>query len=184
MQIRLRLAGQHNVVNALAAAAAASAAGAGLGDIEAGLAAMQPVKGRLQLKEAQSGAQILDDSYNANPSSVRAGIDVLAALDGRHWLVFGDMAELGEFAADAHEDIGRYARACGIERLFAYGPLSTRAVEAFGKGGEWFGEIDALVHALAQAGPEVRMLIKGSRVNRLERVVDALVRSDNIREAG
>ena len=182
--VRLHLAGEHNVVNALAAAAAASAAGATLTHIQTGLAAMEPVKGRLQLKTAQSGAQILDDSYNANPSSVRAGIDVLAALDGRHWLVFGDMAELGSFAAEAHEDIGRYARERGIERLFAYGPAATRAVEAFGKGGEWFTDVAALVRALSEAGPEVRMLIKGSRVNRLERVVEALERSDKLREAG
>jgi UDP-N-acetylmuramoyl-tripeptide--D-alanyl-D-alanine ligase len=145
---------------------------------------MQPVKGRLQLKRAQSGATIIDDSYNANPSSVRAGIDVLAELDGRHWLVFGDMAELGDFAQAAHEDIGRYARECGIERMFAIGPLASRAVETFGIGGEWFAEPDSLVRVLSDAGPEVRMLIKGSRVNRLERVVEALVRSDNLREAG
>ena len=94
------------------------------------------------------------------------------------------MAELGQFAAVAHEDIGRYARERGIERLFAYGPMSTRAVETFGKGGEWFTEVDALVHALADAGPDVRMLIKGSRVNRLERVVEALEHSDKLREAG
>jgi len=184
VEVELRLAGRHNVVNALAAAAAAVAAGAELRDVKDGLAAMQPVKGRLQLKRAQSGATIIDDSYNANPSSVRAGIDVLAELDGRHWLVFGDMAELGDFAQAAHEDIGRYARECGIERMFAIGPLASRAVETFGIGGEWFAEPDSLVRVLSDAGPEVRMLIKGSRVNRLERVVEALVRSDNLREAG
>jgi len=173
--IRLHLAGEHNVVNALAAAAAASAAGATLAQVQTGLAAMEPVRGRLQLKMAQSGAQILDDSYNANPSSVRAGIDVLAGLDGRHWLVFGDMAELGQFAAVAHEDIGRYARERGVERLFATGPLSALAVEAFGAGARWFPASEALSRELdATLVKGVSLLVKGSRSNRLERVVDAL----------
>ena len=100
--IDLQLAGEHNVANALAAAAAATAAGATLEHVVLGLAEMRAVRGRLQLKTARSGAWIIDDSYNANPSSVRAGIEVLAQLEGRRWLVLGDMAELGDFADAAH----------------------------------------------------------------------------------
>ena len=177
--IELHMGGRHNVANALAAAAAAVAAGARLEHIVAGLAAVRAVPGRLQFKKATSGAWIIDDSYNANPSSVRAGIEVLAELDGRKWLVLGDMAELGEFAASAHTQIGEFAREHGIERLYATGQLAAGAVESFGAGAQWFPDIHALAQALAQAlgaaASNVRMLIKGSRVNRLERVVDALV---------
>jgi UDP-N-acetylmuramoyl-tripeptide--D-alanyl-D-alanine ligase len=173
--VELRVGGKHNVMNALAAAAAATAAGARLEHIATGLGAVRPVAGRLQFKVTATGAWLIDDSYNANPSSVRAGIEVLASLEGRKWLVLGDMAELGEFAESSHTEIGTFAREHGIERLFATGSLAARAVESFGRGGQWFAESNALAGALRGAPPDVRMLIKGSRVNRLERVVDALV---------
>ena len=176
--IELSLGGAHNVANALAAAAAAAAAGATLEHIAAGLAAVRAVPGRLQFKQSASGAWLIDDSYNANPSSMRAAIEVLATLSGRKWLVLGDMGELGAFAGDAHTDIGEFARAQGIERLYATGPLMQRAVESFGAGARWYGaaaELTAALHeALRGAGPEVRLLVKGSRSNRLERVVEAL----------
>jgi UDP-N-acetylmuramoyl-tripeptide--D-alanyl-D-alanine ligase len=179
--IELSLGGAHNVANALAAAAAAASAGATLEHIAAGLAAVHAVPGRLQFKQSRSGAWLIDDSYNANPSSVRAAIEVLASLSGRKWLVLGDMGELGSFAAEAHADIGEFARAQGIERLYATGPLMQRAVDSFGAGARWFGsaaELTAAVdEALRGAGPEARLLIKGSRFNRLERVVDALTGS-------
>jgi UDP-N-acetylmuramoyl-tripeptide--D-alanyl-D-alanine ligase len=179
--IELSLGGSHNVANALAAAAAAASAGATLEHIAAGLAAVRAVPGRLQFKQSKSGAWLIDDSYNANPSSVRAAIEVLASLSGRKWLVLGDMGELGSFAAEAHAEIGEFARAQGIERLYATGPLMQRAVDSFGAGARWFGsaaELTAAVdEALRGAGPEVRLLIKGSRFNRLERVVDALTGS-------
>ena len=181
--VTLHMGGRHNVANALAAAAAASAAGAKLEHIVAGLAAMRAVAGRLQFKKALSGAWIIDDSYNANPSSMRAGIEVLAELDGKKWLVIGDMAELGDFSEVAHTEIGEFARAKGIERLFAMGGLAKLAVNRFGAGAQWFPDAQALAAALTQAlaaaaqaaGPSPRLLIKGSRVNRLERVVDVLV---------
>ncbi len=177
--ITLHMGGRHNVSNALAAAAAATAAGAGLEQIIAGLGAVRAVAGRLQFKKALSGAWIIDDSYNANPSSMHAGIEVLAELDGARWLVVGDMAELGEFAPAAHAEIGEFARAHGIQRLYAIGELAKRAVDSFGAGAEWFADAQALANALSTAlatsGQSVRLLIKGSRVNRLERVVDALV---------
>jgi len=173
--IELRMGGRHNVANALAAAAAATAAGAKLEHVVQGLGAVRAVAGRLQFKKTATGAWLIDDSYNANPSSMEAGIEVLAGLDGRKWLVMGDMAELGDFAASSHSQIGVFAREHGIERLFAIGQLAALAVESFGRGGQWFSESTALADALKGAPADVRMLIKGSRVNRLERVVDALI---------
>ena len=173
----LRTGGAHNVLNSLAAAAAAAAAGAPLEDIAAGLGDFSPVSGRLQLKAGRNDSWIIDDSYNANPSSVRAGIDVLRAVEGATWLVLGDMAELGAHAAGSHAELGAYARAAGVARVFASGPDSALAVEAFGAGGEWFADVESLIRRVeAEIGPGVTVLIKGSRVNRLERVVQALVR--------
>ena len=183
--IELHVGGRHNVANALGAAAAAAAAGARLEHIVAGLGAVRPVPGRLQLKQAACGAWIIDDSYNANPSSVEAGIEVLASVEGRRWLVLGDMAELGEFAADAHSQIGLFAREHGIERLLATGALAALAVERFGTGGQWFPDTEALTRELRQAlTADVRLLVKGSRVNRLERVVGALVHNTNDNSEG
>jgi UDP-N-acetylmuramoyl-tripeptide--D-alanyl-D-alanine ligase len=177
--IELAVGGAHNVANALAAAAAAASAGATLEHIAAGLARVRAVPGRLQFRQTTSGAWLIDDSYNANPSSVRAAIEVLASLTGRRWLVLGDMAELGEYAQQAHADIGEFARAQGVERLYATGALMARAAESFGAGAQWYADVAALTAALTQAlaaaGPEVRMLVKGSRMNRLERVVEALI---------
>jgi UDP-N-acetylmuramoyl-tripeptide--D-alanyl-D-alanine ligase len=174
--IALQAGGGHNIANALAAAAAAGAAGASLEDIAAGLAEFRAVAGRLQLKAGLRDSWIIDDSYNANPSSVRAGLDVLRTLPGPTWLVLADMAELGAHAAASHAELGRYARECRVARLFALGPESTRAVETFGTGGEWFADADALTRRLqAEIAPGVTVLVKGSRVNRLERVVQALL---------
>ena len=204
--IGLHMGGRHNVANALAAAAAAAAAGAKLEHIATGLGAMRAVAGRLQFKKALGDAWIIDDSYNANPSSMRAGIEVLGELEGTKWLVIGEMAELGEYAPAAHTEIGEFARAHGVERLFAMGGLAKLAVDSFGTGGEWFPDAQALASALVRAlaandgsatgaaatssatapssaggadrtaaAPGIRLLIKGSRVNRLERVVDTLV---------
>jgi len=173
--IALKTGGAHNISNALAAAAAASAAGASLEEIALGLADFRAVAGRLQLKAGARGSWIIDDSYNANPSSVRAGLEVLRSLPGPAWLVLGDMAELGQFAEDSHAHMGAYARDCGIKRLFAVGPQSSRAVETFGSGAEWFADTDSLTRRLqAELAPGVTVLVKGSRVNRLERVVQAL----------
>ncbi len=186
--IRLAVGGAHNVANALAAAAAAASAGASLEHIATGLAAVRAVPGRLQFKPGAGGAWLIDDSYNANPSSVRAAIEVLGSLAGRKWLVLGDMAELGEFAQAAHSAIGEFARAQGVERLYATGALAVRAVDSFGAGAQWFADVAALTAALTRelgrAGPEVRLLIKGSRVNRLERVVDALAADSTANTGG
>ena len=173
--ITLHAGGIHNVMNAVAAAAASAAAGASLAAIVAGLGEFRAVAGRLQLKPGARGSWIIDDSYNANPSSVRAGLDVLNASSGAKWLVFGDMGELGGTTDASHADIGAYARAKGVARLFALGALTPRAVETFGSGAEWFADAEALIRRLqAELAPGVTVLIKGSRVNRLERVVEAL----------
>lgn len=174
--IEVKLAGRHNVINALGAAAAAAAAGVTLNHVVAGLGAVQPVKGRLQLRKSRHGAVIIDDSYNANPSSVHAGIEVLSQLEGgRKWLVFGQMGELGDFAADAHTEIGTFARTHGVERLFAVGNDAQLTVKSFGAGAQWFADTAALSQALdAVLTPDVRLLVKGSRSNRLEKVIDAL----------
>jgi len=171
----LALAGLHNLRNALGAAAVAFAAGATLEQIVEGLAAMRPVSGRLELKPAINGAFLVDDSYNANPSSLKAGLDALRGFSGKRWLVLGDMLELGDSANELHAEVGRYARQAGIERLLAVGKHSHFAVEAFGRGAQWFGDIDALVaEARRTLVPDVAVLIKGSRANRLERVSAAL----------
>jgi UDP-N-acetylmuramoyl-tripeptide--D-alanyl-D-alanine ligase len=173
--ITLKAGGAHNIANALAAAAAASAAGASLEDIVLGLGDFRAVAGRLQLKAGARDSWIIDDSYNANPSSVRAGLEVLRSLPGARWLVLGDMAELGGYAEDSHAHMGTYARDCGITRLFAVGPQSSRAAETFGPGAEWFADADSLTRRLREElKPGVTALIKGSRINRLERVVQAL----------
>ena len=174
-RIRLALAGEHNVMNALAAAAAASAAGADLDAIEQGLAAMRPVSGRLQSRPACNGARLIDDSYNANPGSVRAGLASLAKVPGEHWLVLGEMRELGPGSASLHAEIGELASKAGVKRLLAVGDDARHAVEAFGPGATWFASVEDLVDA-AKSGLHagVTILVKGSRSNRLERVADAL----------
>ena len=175
-RIVLKAGGAHNIVNALAAAAAASAAGASLDDIGAGLADFRAVAGRLQLKAGARGSWIIDDSYNANPSSVRAGLEVLRALSGPKWLVLADMAELGEHTAASHADIGAFARDCGVARLFAMGTQSVHAVDSYGAGGEWFADAERPDRARAAGtGRGSDGAGQGCRgVNRLERVVKAL----------
>ncbi len=173
--VRLALAGRHNVVNSLGAAAAAFACGTSLADIAAGLARMRAVKGRLQSHAGLNGAQLIDDSYNANPSSLSAGLEVLAAFPGERWLVLGDMNELGGQSRDAHVSAGREARERGVSRLFAVGSFTHEAVGAFGPGGEWFADATSLSsHLRTLLSPGVTVLVKGSRSNRLERVVEAL----------
>jgi UDP-N-acetylmuramoyl-tripeptide--D-alanyl-D-alanine ligase len=175
----LSLAGTHNLRNALGAAAAAHAGGASLDDIVGGLADMRPVAGRLQLLPAIHGAFLLDDSYNANPSSLRAGLDAMFALPDANaeerWLVLGDMLELGDGADRLHAEMGVYAREIGINRLFAVGPRARFAAGAFGSGAEWFADVETLISTLQTLlKPRVTVLIKGSRANRLERVSAAL----------
>lgn len=176
----LKTRGRHNAHNALAACAAALACQVSLAAIQAGLEAFEPVRGRQQIRTATlgplAGATVIDDTYNANPDSMRAAIDVLALANAPRALVIGDMGEIGDDAAAAHREIGSYARERGIERLFALGEASRFASEAFGSGGWHFGAVDALLEALSKSGLDgsATLLVKGSRFMAMERVVDAL----------
>jgi UDP-N-acetylmuramoyl-tripeptide--D-alanyl-D-alanine ligase len=174
--IELHADGRHNVMNALAAASAALAAGAAPDAVARGLAAFRPPKGRLRRLSAASGAGVIDDSYNANPDSVRAAIDVLAEAAGAKVLALGDMGEVGERGAEFHEEAGRYAKQRGIDRLYATGELSRAAATAFGGGALHFDSAEALIAALrGELRPGATVLVKGSRFMRMERVVAALV---------
>jgi UDP-N-acetylmuramoyl-tripeptide--D-alanyl-D-alanine ligase len=173
--VDLPLAGIKNVVNALAAAAAAFAVGAPAEDIRSGLEHAVAVRGRMTLLNGIGGASIVDDSYNANPASVRAALDYLAELPGRRVFVLGDMGELGSDAEALHRDVGRYARD-RCDRFFAIGPLAALAAEAFGSGGRGFADIAAAEAAISELlGPDLCVLVKGSRLTGLERLVARLV---------
>ncbi|MFN4340898.1 MAG: UDP-N-acetylmuramoyl-tripeptide--D-alanyl-D-alanine ligase [Azonexus sp.] len=173
--IALRVPGRHNARNAVAAAAACLAAGVPLAAVVAGLEGFAGVKGRLQRRMGKSGAEILDDTYNANPDSVRAGIDVLASTIGRKILVLGDMGEIGEASGQYHDEIGGYAKSQGVDLLFALGEATKAAVRNFGEGARHFCHVDKLIAALnKEAGPETTVLVKGSRFMKMERVADAL----------
>ncbi len=173
--VRLQVAGVHNASNALAAAAAGLAAGVGLDAVVRGLEAFRPVPGRLVAMQATSGAAVIDDSYNANPDSVRAAIAVLAGAPAPRWLVLGDMGEVGSQGPAYHREAGLAARDAGIERLLTAGTLAAEAAAAFGAGAEHFASVDALAeHVAREAGPGVTVLVKGSRFMRMERVVTSL----------
>ncbi|HWP94821.1 MAG TPA: UDP-N-acetylmuramoyl-tripeptide--D-alanyl-D-alanine ligase [Gammaproteobacteria bacterium] len=175
-EIVLPLAGRHNVHNALGAAAAAWAAGATLAHIAAGLARARGVGGRLKAVAGPNGATVVDDTYNANPASMRAALDWAASLGSPVWFAMGDMGELGAEAPRLHAEIGAYARAHGVGRLLALGPLARHAVEAFGAGAEHFDDVEALITELKRSLPAgVTLLVKGSRSMRMERIVQALV---------
>jgi UDP-N-acetylmuramoyl-tripeptide--D-alanyl-D-alanine ligase len=174
--VTLHAPGLHNVRNALAATAAATAVGASLEAVARGLAAFRPVKGRLQPKPGRNGVVVIDDTYNANPDSVRAAIDVLASSERPRVLVLGDMGEVGAQGQAFHEEVGRYAREAGIDRLLAVGVLARSAARAFGAGGEHLDSIEAVI-ARAQGLTALKgtILVKGSRFMRMERVVEHLL---------
>ena len=175
--LSLRLAGQHNVKNALAATACALAAGATLAAIQRGLESFEPVKGRSQMKAATlHGVRIalVDDSYNANPDSVRAAIDVLAAMHAPRLLLLGDMGEVGDRGPAFHAEVGAYARERGIDHLWCAGAMSTDAARAFGSDARHFADVPALIEARQELPAAASVLVKGSRFMQMERVVQAL----------
>jgi UDP-N-acetylmuramoyl-tripeptide--D-alanyl-D-alanine ligase len=175
LPVDLSLSGVHNVRNALAAAACAIGAGIGASSIVAGLQAFTPVAGRGVRLATHEGAQLIDDSYNANPDSVRAAIDLLAALQGRRALVLGDMGEVGTQGAQFHQEVGAYARERGVNALFALGDATRATVRAFGDGAVHAASVDELLRALRPwLAPGSTVLVKGSRFMRMERVVQAL----------
>jgi UDP-N-acetylmuramoyl-tripeptide--D-alanyl-D-alanine ligase len=179
LRLELALAGHHNLLNVLASLAAAEALGLDQSQLAAGLSRLRPVPGRLCPKTSSGRAWLIDDSYNANPDSVRAALAVLLGLPGRRWLVLGDLAELGPGGEALHREIGRESRAAGLDRLWATGPLSAAAVTAFGDGGRLFADRGALAAELAPAlGPQDLVLVKGSRSAAMDQVVAALCATD------
>ncbi|MDD5268622.1 MAG: UDP-N-acetylmuramoyl-tripeptide--D-alanyl-D-alanine ligase [Methylococcales bacterium] len=180
VDITLKLAGQHNVVNALAATAAGLALGIGLKQIKQGLESVKPVTGRLQPLVSRLGNIVIDDTYNANSASLKAGLDVLANFSGKPWLVLGAFGELGPDSPKIHEQMGAFIKASGVVRLLAVGADSKKTVQAFGKGATFFEKQQDLIDVLKQEleGDET-ILIKGSRAQHMENVAAALV--DNFR---
>lgn len=180
IEVHLKVPGLHNVRNALAATAAALAMDIPLPVIAAGLAAFGGVKGRLQRKTGCCGSVVIDDTYNANPASMRAAIGVLAAMPGKRIFVMGDMGELGDDVVELHREIGAEARAAGIDRLYALGEMSGNAVAAFGPGACHFESLDELNESLQKEQDEgTTVLVKGSRFMRMERVVEKLISREN-----
>jgi UDP-N-acetylmuramoyl-tripeptide--D-alanyl-D-alanine ligase len=177
VSLALNSPGLHNVRNALAATASALAAGVPLTAVASGLEAFTPVAGRSQISGLQLGGRnvaLVNDSYNANPDSVRAAIDLLAALPGPHWLVLGDMGEVGDQGPAFHTEVGAAARTAGIEHFWTAGALCTHAASAYGAGARHFENAGALVGALVDLPACSSVLIKGSRFMRMEAVVNAL----------
>jgi len=174
--VKLSAAGAHNVRNALAAVACALAIGIHRNAIVRGLEAFRPVNGRLQRKTARIGALVIDDTYNANPDSVRAAIDVLSQAAAPRMLVLGDMGEVGSEGRQFHVEIGAYARGRGIEHLLTMGELARNASDAFGARAKHYEDIDSLRHAVdALVASDTSVLVKGSRFMKMERVVQHLV---------
>jgi UDP-N-acetylmuramoyl-tripeptide--D-alanyl-D-alanine ligase len=174
MRIVLQVPGEHNARNALAAATAGLALQIPLAIIISGLQGFGGVAGRLQRKQAKNGATLIDDTYNANPASMHAALEVLAQAKGKRIFVLGDMGELGEDAAQFHREIGIAARELGIEQLFALGTLSAEAVREFGTGALHFATIEELNVALdKELDVQTTVLVKGSRFMKMERVVQS-----------
>lgn len=174
VKVELALAGEHNRMNALAAIAAAQEAGATLAEIRQGLARIKPVRGRLQPLPGKGGVMLVDDSYNANPDSVAAAIRVLASAPGRRFLLLGELGELGKGTCDFYRELGREAREAGIDHLYGVAGAA-EAARCFGDGGAGFEDREQLVDHLRQVlRPGDRVLVKGSRLAAMDRVVDAL----------
>jgi UDP-N-acetylmuramoyl-tripeptide--D-alanyl-D-alanine ligase len=191
IEIQLNTLGSHNVRNALAASAVAIGAGLSLEQIKAGLELFVPVNGRMQSKPLNTGRTLIDDSYNANPDSVRAAIDVLKQSGNTSWLVLGDMGEVGDQGPSFHEEVGAYAAEQGVSKLFALGEQCKFAVQAFNESEKFspassathFSTLDQLLEELNEALADqessqqlhLDILVKGSRFMRMERVVQALL---------
>jgi UDP-N-acetylmuramoyl-tripeptide--D-alanyl-D-alanine ligase len=175
--VSLQAAGEHNVRNALAAIACTYAAGIDTSTIRTGLEAFAPVSGRLQKKQAASGALLIDDTYNANPDSVRAAIDVLAKAKAPRVLILGDMGEVGTQGKEFHEEVAAYAAGKGIEHVLATGELAAHMAPH----ARHYKEFDELLKAAsAAATPDATVLIKGSRFMKMERVVQHLIGSQQV----
>lgn len=177
--IKLKLLGSHNVMNALAAIAASVAADISLEQIVNGLESLQPVDGRLQIKQGINNSRVIDDTYNANPTSLYAAINVLHDFSGKKFLALGDMGELGDNADELHIEAGSYAKNNGVDSLYSFGKLAEKAAKKFGGNGFCYDKhedmIDALRNELTQ---DVTLLVKGSRSMHMEHVVNALTMAE------
>ena len=172
--------GEHNARNAIAAVALAILAGVEFDQAVDNLSGFTGVVGRLQLMAGPANSRLINDSYNANPGSLIAGIKVLCALDGSAWVALGDMAELGNEAVEFHLEAAQTARQFGVEKFFGFGEMSCQASAEFGQEGYCFERIEEMADSiLAQINPEVNLLIKGSRAAGMERLVDLLTQSSN-----
>jgi UDP-N-acetylmuramoyl-tripeptide--D-alanyl-D-alanine ligase len=183
--VQLHIAGRHNVKNALAASACALAAGIPLAAVVQGLLAFEPVKGRSRawaLPAKTGDITLVDDTYNANPDSVRAAIDVLAELPAPRLMVLGDMGEVGQQGPEFHAEVGAYAAECGIDMLYTLGDLSAHSAQAYGAA-RHFQDMDSLMDAALQNVSDFKsLLVKGSRFMKMERVVEALRTQNKINE--
>lgn len=176
VEVQMNLPGQHNIMNALAATAATLAVGIGLEDIAGGLESFTGVASRLSILHASNGARIIDDTYNANPLSLRAAMNVLVGMEGDHWLVLGDMAELGVEAENLHFGVGNEAKDLGITRLLATGDIARNAVDGFGEGAEFFEDRQELIKKInSEMRSDTVILVKGSRGMAMENIVGGLV---------
>lgn len=176
VMVHLKVMGQHNVYNALASAAACHALNMSLPNIVTGLQAFEGVEGRLIEKPGLNESTVIDDSYNANPASVRAAMDVLSSRSGKSIFVLGDMAELGVETQLAHAEMGAYAREAKIDEFFALGEFSRGAADAFGDNAHWFASHDNLVRFLkTKLNKDVTVLVKGSRSAHMDRVVNEIL---------
>ena len=181
IEVNLPLAGKHNASNALSVIAAAREMGVDLQDIKLGLESADQVKGRLQSKAGVFGSMIIDDTYNANPASLKAAIEVLCSQPKEPWLVLGDMGELGADAETIHAEIGEQAKLAGVKKLFGLGALAKHAVTGFGKNGFHFDQHEQLSNALLnQVSSQCCILVKGSRAMHMENVVNSLLDNETI----
>jgi UDP-N-acetylmuramoyl-tripeptide--D-alanyl-D-alanine ligase len=173
--VQLNVPAKHNVSNALAAASAAYALGIQAEQIASGLALFSGVGGRLQVVKGLGGATVLNDSYNANPGSVRAAIDTLMDFNGKTYLVLGDIGELGDSSLSAHAELGRYAKQAGVDQLYTVGEFSEQATHSFGAGAIHWPDQQSLIDALKQQlQVNTTVLVKGSRSAAMELVVEQL----------
>lgn len=177
--IKLKLLGIHNVMNALAAIAASVAADISLEQIVKGLESLEPVSGRLQIKRGLNNSCVIDDTYNANPTSLHAALNVLQGFSGKHFLALGDMGELGDSADALHVDAGIYAKESGIDSLYSIGKLAAKAAKEFGRNGFCYDKHEDMIDALRdELSQDVTLLVKGSRGMHMENVVNALTMAE------
>ena len=178
-EIKLKLLGSHNVMNALTAIAASVAAGFTLEQIVKGLENLKPVDGRLQMKRGVNNSRVIDDTYNANPTSLYAALNVLHDFSGKRFLALGDMGELGDNADELHIDAGIYAKETGVDSLYSFGKLAAKAAKEFGRNGFCYDKHEDMIEALRdELSQDVTLLVKGSRSMHMENVVNALTMAE------